>query len=289
MLIERTPLVSITANLTPEKFLKTAGSWLEEKEAQNNILLGLAWNVARKPLDERQENHFWVVKNNKSVSGAAFWTPPYKLTLSEMEPECLAALARKIKKAYPHIPGVFGPQTIVSSFLRAWNEPGIQAVLSASNRLYVLEQVLPVPLVQGNFRPAVAADLELLVQWAIQFREEIKAPEKINERELLEGYLREKRVFVWEHGQVCAMAGFGGATDHAARVNMVYTPRSLRKRGYATNLVASLSQKLLDSGKKFCVLYTDLMNPTSNHIYQKMGYRPVCDWDGYAFEEFRSL
>ena len=51
-----------------------------------------------------------------------------------------------------------------------------------------------------------------------------------------------------------------------------------RGRGYASNCVAALTQKMLDQGRKFCFLYTDLSNPTSNKIYQQIGYRPVCDW-----------
>jgi predicted GNAT family acetyltransferase len=44
-----------------------------------------------------------------------------------------------------------------------------------------------------------------------------------------------------------------------------------------------LSQKLLDSGRRFCFLFTDLANPTSNHVYQAVGYEPVGDADEYRF------
>jgi hypothetical protein len=47
--------------------------------------------------------------------------------------------------------------------------------------------------------------------------------------------------------------------------------------------VAALSQSLLDSGYEFCVLFADLANPTSNHIYQDIGYTPVCDFATYRF------
>jgi predicted GNAT family acetyltransferase len=40
---------------------------------------------------------------------------------------------------------------------------------------------------------------------------------------------------------------------------------------------------ILDSGKKFCFLFTDQANPTSNSIYQKIGYEPVCDFHEYTF------
>lgn len=48
-------------------------------------------------------------------------------------------------------------------------------------------------------------------------------------------------------------------------------------KGYATSCVAQLSQMALDKGFKRCVLYTDLLNSISNSIYQKIGYKAVCD------------
>jgi predicted GNAT family acetyltransferase len=42
--------------------------------------------------------------------------------------------------------------------------------------------------------------------------------------------------------------------------------------------VASLSRHLLDSGFSFGPLFADLANPTSNHLYKKIGYRPICDF-----------
>ena len=69
----------------------------------------------------------------------------------------------------------------------------------------------------------------------------------------------------------------------AAAVNAVYTPPEQRRRGYATAAVAVLSQRLLDTGYQFCCLFTDLSNPTSNTIYQRIGYRPLCDYNEYIF------
>jgi predicted GNAT family acetyltransferase len=64
----------------------------------------------------------------------------------------------------------------------------------------------------------------------------------------------------------------------------VYTPPALRGRGYASALVAAVSQAQLDAGRRFCFLFTDLANPTSNRIYQDIGYEAVCDVDEYRFE-----
>ena len=48
-----------------------------------------------------------------------------------------------------------------------------------------------------------------------------------------------------------------------------------------------MSQMALDRGEKFCFLFADLGNPTSNNIYLKIGYQPVSDIVDYVFEPQR--
>jgi hypothetical protein len=82
---------------------------------------------------------------------------------------------------------------------------------------------------------------------------------------------------LWEvDGQPVSMAGFSGQTITGIRVNAVFTPPELRGRGYATACVGHLTRNLLDR-YRFCFLFTDQANPVSNHVYAKIGYRPVCD------------
>ena len=49
-------------------------------------------------------------------------------------------------------------------------------------------------------------------------------------------------------------------------------------------VTAATSRLQLDRGRRFCFLYTDLANPTSNAIYLRIGYEPVCDSRELAFE-----
>ena len=84
-------------------------------------------------------------------------------------------------------------------------------------------------------------------------------------------------------GPTC-FAGFGGRTPNGIRIGPVYTPPEQRRRGYGSALTAALTQQLLDGGRRFCFLFTDLANPTSNSIYQRIGYRPVTDVDLWAFD-----
>lgn len=69
------------------------------------------------------------------------------------------------------------------------------------------------------------------------------------------------------------------------RIGPVFTPPELRGRGYAGVAVAELSRRLLHAGNRACMLYTDLANPTSNSVYQRIGYRPVLDAQQLDFEQ----
>lgn len=89
---------------------------------------------------------------------------------------------------------------------------------------------------------------------------------------------------LWEDGEPVSLAGWGGMTPNGVRVGPVYTPPGHRPRGYGSAITAAVSAERLASGRRFCCLYTDLANPTSNRIYLDIGYEPVCDCVDYAFE-----
>ena len=95
-------------------------------------------------------------------------------------------------------------------------------------------------------------------------------------------------IYLWAteataYSQPVSMAMKTRPTRCGISVTLVYTPPEMRRRGYASACVAELSRMLLDEGWEYCSLYTDLANPTSNHIYAEIGYGPVCDVDEYEF------
>jgi predicted GNAT family acetyltransferase len=80
-------------------------------------------------------------------------------------------------------------------------------------------------------------------------------------------------------GEPVACAAALAPTPRGIRIGGVYTPPENRGRGYASALVADLTQLLLDRGRALVYLYADRANPTSNSIYQKLGYRRIADAD----------
>ncbi len=159
--------------------------------------------------------------------------------------------------------------------------------LRLAERIYQLERVTPPARVPGVLRRATTADRDLAVAWMAAFYGEalgegdIRAAERSVAVRLAGG---DSGLYFWADGRPVSMIGYGGPTPNGIRIAPVYTPPELRGRGYASACVAATSQRLLDEGRRYCFLYTDLSNPTSNHIYQAIGYRPVCDVDAYAFE-----
>jgi predicted acetyltransferase len=124
-------------------------------------------------------------------------------------------------------------------------------------------------------------DRALLREWTVRFTDDIGDPIPKDQAEsrgeqMAGGLIDERRGWLWinERGEPCAMGAH-------VRINFVFTPRDQRGRGYASNLVAALSREQLRAGATFCSLFTDLLNPTSNSIYQKIGYRPIADFDSW--------
>jgi len=138
-------------------------------------------------------------------------------------------------------------------------------------------------------REVQEGESNLLVKWTMAFQAEAlrEEPEHALEAEsAVANRLRGPNggFFVWDDEGVVSIAGYGGSTPRGIRIAPVYTPPHRRRRGYASALVAELTQQLLDGGRRYCFLFTDLSNPTSNRIYGRVGYRAVSDVDQYAFE-----
>ncbi len=162
---------------------------------------------------------------------------------------------------------------------------GLSYRAGLKERLYELREVIPPPPVPGNIVQATEADTELLAAWLKAFMDEaLHGEEGTNILELAKMRIKNGDIYFWQDGQYVAMAAKTRPTEKGCAIGPVYTPPEFRGKGYASACTAALSQLILDSGKEFCVLYTDLSNPTSNSIYQKIGYKPLYNFDEYLFE-----
>jgi predicted GNAT family acetyltransferase len=268
-------------------FLAAAEPFLVAREAEHNLILGVTSNLRAAPEEFTGTPYLATVLANGRVVAAAMQTPPFHVVLSEIDhPGAITALADDLVDR--DLPGVLGPVDHVRAFVDARSSRGgPPARLTISERIFRLTEVRPSASVPGRFRPAEPADRPLVFDWFRAFiREALEPDDPADVAEMTDRWLagRGRTLYLWEDGDVVSLAGIGSRTPHGVRVGPVYTPPDRRGRGYASALVAGISQAALDAGLIFCFLFTDLANPTSNHIYETIGYRPVRDVDMWRFE-----
>lgn len=263
-------------------FLERAGRVLFENRARHNLILGVAQTVAYQP-DVFDGFVGWVAWEGDLALAAAVRTPPHKLILADaVSIRGLHALTRSVAEDIPDLPGVVGNRPSVSQFAELWSSlTGAGVVVEMDQGVFMLEEVVDPPAPGGGPRVAAAPDLDLVVRWWRDFTTESIPGEGLDATragEIVGRALDPRRpqgVWLWEDGRPVSMAGHSPPAFRGVRIGPVYTPPESRGRGYASALVAALSRHLLENGHDFCYLYTDLANPTSNAIYERIGYRQV--------------
>ena len=258
----------------PAKYAALATPLLMRHEAENCFFLG-ALAEPRGLADAL----LCVVRDDRNEPvAAATMTPGRHLVITRAPAGAVPALARFLHRETVSLPGVGGVREAAAAFAREWAAlTGTEGNVHVEMGLHRLSNVVPPPSAPGRMRVADLRDIDLVARWITDFRIEIGEGRLGDGRAMAVQRVPQRAIFLWDddHGEPIAMAGFSGPTPNGVRVNIVYTLPAHRGRGYASNLVAALSQHLLDSGKKFCFLYTDLANPTSNKIYRQVGYEPI--------------
>ncbi len=271
-------------------FASRAGDFLAAREAEHNLILGLSGRVRQNAnVYGERSPYLAVVEDEGRVITAALCTPPFPLVLSECEDTaCYAALAADALNALGGLSGVSGPAGSVGEFVAAWASlTGDRARRSVSMRVYEAREVVEPRPVDGEMRDAGPQDRELVRDWLEAFVAEASPDDSHEDAgEWIDRNAEDPdgRLVLWEDGATVSLAACGGATPRGIRIGPVYTPPELRGRGYASAVTAALTRELLAGGRDFCFLFTDLANTTSNSIYQRIGYRPVTDFERWKFE-----
>ncbi|MGZ3744458.1 MAG: GNAT family N-acetyltransferase [Pseudobdellovibrionaceae bacterium] len=277
-----------------EDFLKYAGPLLYKDESTNSLMLGLCGNIIRAKEPPKETPILMrILKDDQTVS-VALQTPPANLVITYATSEELEALAIHLNAIGAEFPGVVGPAKESEIFAAIWAKlKHKNSTLGMGQKIYKVEAVA-LPNTPGSLRLAKPQEVDLIAQWIVEFSEEsLPPPERKSFEDRRSQALRSlenQLAYIWENnGKPVSMAHIGRPTQNGISISCVYTPKNLRKNGYASAVVANLSQLMLNSGKTFCVLYTDLSNPTSNKIYQNIGYREVSDSKHFLFENLVSL
>lgn len=271
-----------------EPFIRECLDWVCRDQAANNLPVTLLDRALHEP--DFRESLYLVVSRQHGEVAALGWRSDFpKMGLATTgQIDALDEIALKARADMPNLPCVMGREEEARRFVRAWHVPGDpEPALGRGQRIYRLDRVIPHPRVSGTLRAADAPDLPLVATWTFDFNQELHMPAQRTLQQLevdARRPLRQESLFIWQDEEPVCFVRAGGPEGLVARIGPVYTPPEHRRRGYAGAAVAAASQLMLDRGHPTCCLYTDTSNPTSNHIYQEVGYRAVCDVEEYWFQ-----
>ena len=275
----------------PREFMDHAGSFLLAHEAENNLLIGIAAGVAAGRdvtggVALGPPPQFTVVEDEGRVVMTAVRTPPHSLVVSR-GPLCVADSAAVQLASMDKYPGVRGHASTVRPVVEGIAAVSGQSVRSATQqRIYEARSVRETGAVQGRFRAATSADVELLARWMDAFMRELLPEDPADESErVMSAHVSSNAAYVWDDGKIVSLAIRGPATPGGQRIQGVYTPPEQRSRGYATACVGALSRLILAEGYAFVCLHADRTNARTLSIYERLGYRPVADFDDFWLDD----
>jgi RimJ/RimL family protein N-acetyltransferase len=260
-----------------EVFVAWAGALLAGDPVEHTVPLTII-DQLRTGRRSYEEPLFAWYADGGVVRGAALLTPPSPLVIAVAGCEAVPALAAALRARLGRLPGVSGPVGSVEAFLAAWGGDAPPAA-DMTQRLYVLDELVPPPWPPGSARAATPADAEQAVRWVYDFQRELGEGGHQSVEKGVAAQIAERRLWLWvgADGRPAAFAGRSPAVAGVARVGPVYTPPEHRRHGYGTAVSAACTADALRRGALRTVLFADLTNPTSNAIYQRIGYRPVTD------------
>ncbi|MHA1942583.1 MAG: GNAT family N-acetyltransferase [Candidatus Hodarchaeales archaeon] len=285
--------MKITYHSDISMFTNLVDSFLQQNEAENNLLFGILSRLKNNihTYSDTEKPVFITVSKNNKVELVSIRTPPHNQLLSYTDKlNTINFLVEELSKIASDLPGVMGFKAGALRFAQRWvMKNNISYKLDMHERIYQLDKVNKETLGPNHFSLAIPDEKKLLLNYLEAFIKEAlpkTSPEEIKRsQKRLELAIENQKVYVLKiKEKIVSMVQRAGETPNGQTINMVYTPPAERRKGYATETVAKVSQKILHEGKKYCFLFTDLTNPTSNKIYQTIGYKPVIDMDVYLFE-----
>jgi predicted GNAT family acetyltransferase len=214
------------------------------------------------------------------VEGAFVHTPPYRPILGPMPDRAARGLVQKWRSSGARVPGVTGAQRTVEVLADEWRAGNGSSTVFRADRLFRLDVLTPPrPGPAGAAEVAGAADLPLVVDWFGTFAEHVGSVPGTDYTAQMTRRVEAGQILLWKVDAVpVSMAGFSAVSAGQARVGPVYTPAELRGRGYAGAVTCAVSEAAQAAGAEQVVLFADRANPTSNALYQRLGFRPVGDF-----------
>ena len=254
-------------------FVAAADGYLRGDPVRNTVPLSvLAGLLASGPAAYGDDPpQFGWHESGGRTDGAVLRTPPHPLLVAGFPAGAAAGLLSQLATP-PDAANMLDRDA--DEFSAAWARvtSGRTAVHHQMALFRLADLRPPSPAPAGTARAPAEGDVDLLAAWTGAFGAETGATVGDPARAVGE-WLSYGGMLLWDDNGPAAMAVLSRTVAGVCRVGTVYTPPSRRQRGYGGAITNAISQQALDAGAAGVVLYTDLANPTSNALYERLGYR----------------
>lgn len=229
-----------------------------------------------------EDSFLLTVWDGDTPIGAAIQTPPYPLVCTGIPAASVESVADVIAGARPGLDGVRGVRDTTFAFADAWHAAtGLSGRVSVEERLYRLGALETPDTVAGAARLSADDDGALLVDWVERFFGETfghRRDDAAGARFVDAAKDKRDQFVLWEAaGDPVSMAMLRAPAAGVSRIGPVFTPRDRRGNGYGSAVTAAAAKLAIHLGVGDVVLFADLANPTSNGIYQNIGFDAVAD------------
>jgi GNAT superfamily N-acetyltransferase len=265
-----------------DEFWATAGDHLRAEPVLHTVPLTVLDSLFKRGPSAYGDDppvYGWHESADGLLDGAFLQTPPFPVLIATLPAGSPADLITRLGSNAKLPAAVNLSSADEAAFGAAWARAAHgRATAVQRSRLHRLERLVPPdPAPPGAARVAGPDDRDLLIEWLVAFGQEASTFAE-NATRTVDDRLSHDGLTLWEAGgSPVAMAGNTREVAGVVRIGPVYTLPAHRQRGYGGAVTAVASQAALDAGASAVVLFTDLANPTSNALYQRLGYRPVCD------------
>jgi predicted GNAT family acetyltransferase len=272
-------MMTVRTTSDPAEILGRIEPVLMADPVRNTIFATVRAHLRRTGREAQDARAAWCAYNSVALAARSSTVHPVAITDGWADLPALAAAIGEL----PSVAGLGGPAAAVDALVELMARAPTHRI---AERLYRLDTLVAPTAVPGSARLATGEDAEIVAAWVEPFTLETHGalPDDFDADTWAEAAVVESRTWLWEDpdGVAVSMAARRPPAAGVARIGPVYTPPECRARGYGSAVTARATRDILDQGA-VPVLYADRANPTSNRVYQRLGFRPVADRSSVRF------
>lgn len=269
-------------------FAKECERFLLKSESFYNLKLGLTQSIKENKLETTSPLYLGIFEENKIIGCALRTNIDKPLSITKLSRKAIEKIIEHLFNKNVTLSAVVGEVESATYFKDIWIlKTNKNFRLNIHLGLYENYNLI-MPNTSGTMILGTEKEKAIIKNFIKGFTEDC-FPNTPYDDERIEKmcnqHIKNKSLYLLkdQSDEIVAMAANTRSSLNGGTISLVYTPPQFRAKGYGSLITALVTRKILEE-KKFASLFTDLTNPTSNSIYQKIGFQKIGENIHFDFE-----